>query len=140
MINRSHRCNINNTRPRHGYEYTKYKMYLSMVMVMCKKQHLSDIRSLIYEKINNTEAELKERVAYKITCVSVYMMSTLHSCILRNLFSSIIIEDIKAVFFFFLNEKRLGPNKSVKVSSYIHTFANLLSPIFFCLKKQNSEF
>ena len=109
MINRSYRCNINNTRPRHGYEYTKYKMCLSMVMVMCKKQHLSDIRSLIYEKINNTEAELKERVAYKITCVSVYMMSTLHSCILRNLFSSIIIEDIKAVFFFFEMKKDWDP-------------------------------
>ena len=25
MINRSHRCDINRTRPRHGYKYTKYK-------------------------------------------------------------------------------------------------------------------
>ena len=28
MINRSHRHDINRTRPRHGYKYTKYKMCL----------------------------------------------------------------------------------------------------------------
>ena len=28
MKNRSHRCNINRTRPRHGYEYIKYKQHL----------------------------------------------------------------------------------------------------------------
>ena len=43
MINRSHRFGLNNTRSRHGYEYAKYKMCLSMVMIMCNKQHLSNI-------------------------------------------------------------------------------------------------
>ena len=41
MTNRSNRYDIN--RPRHGYEYTEYKMCLSMMMVMCNKQHLSNI-------------------------------------------------------------------------------------------------
>ena len=33
----SHRYGINRTRPRHGQKYTKYKMCLSMMMVMCIK-------------------------------------------------------------------------------------------------------
>ena len=43
MINISHRYDINRTRPRHGDEYTKHKMCLSMMMVMCNKQHPSNI-------------------------------------------------------------------------------------------------
>ena len=39
---RSHRYDINRARPRHKHKYTKYKMYLSM-MVICIKQHLSNI-------------------------------------------------------------------------------------------------
>ena len=41
MKNRSHRCDINRTRPRHGYEYTKYKMRFSMMIAMCNKQKLN---------------------------------------------------------------------------------------------------
>ena len=37
--NRSHRYNINRPRLTHGHKYTKYKMYLSMTMVICIKQH-----------------------------------------------------------------------------------------------------
>ena len=48
--------------------------------------------------------------------------------------SSVMIEGIKAVLFFFLNEK-IGTNKSVKVSSYIRTFVDLFSPISFRLKE-----
>ena len=45
------RYNTNNTRPRHCYKYNKHKMHLlSMVMIMCIKQHLSNIWSWIYEK------------------------------------------------------------------------------------------
>ena len=40
MKNRSHRYDISRTRPRHGYEYTKCKKCLSMMMVMCDKQYL----------------------------------------------------------------------------------------------------
>ena len=41
MKNRSHRYDINRTRPRHGYEYTKYEMCFSMMIVMCNKQKLN---------------------------------------------------------------------------------------------------
>ena len=43
MKNRSHRYEINKTRLRRGRKYTKYKRCLSMMMVMCNKQHLSNI-------------------------------------------------------------------------------------------------
>ena len=34
----SHRYDINRTRQRHGHKYTKYKMCLSMMMIMYNKQ------------------------------------------------------------------------------------------------------
>ena len=40
MKNGSHRSNINRTRPRHGHKYTKYKMCLTMMIVMYNKEHL----------------------------------------------------------------------------------------------------
>ena len=43
MKNRSQMYDINRPRPRHGHKYTKYKMYLSIMMVICIKQNLSNI-------------------------------------------------------------------------------------------------
>ena len=40
MKNRSHRYDMNITRSRHGYKYTKYKLCPSMIMVINIKQHL----------------------------------------------------------------------------------------------------
>ena len=44
--NRSHRYDRNTPRPRHGHKCTEYKM-----MVICIKQHLSNISSLVLEKV-----------------------------------------------------------------------------------------
>ena len=30
-------------KPRHGHKYAKYKMFLSIIMVICIKQHLNNI-------------------------------------------------------------------------------------------------
>ena len=38
---KSHRYDINRIRSRHGHKYSKYKVYLSMMTVMCNKHHLS---------------------------------------------------------------------------------------------------
>ena len=38
--NRSHISNINRPRVRHGRKYTKFKNGLSMMMLICIKQHL----------------------------------------------------------------------------------------------------
>ena len=41
--NTSQRYDINSSTPRHGHRYTKYEMCLSIMMVICIKQHLSNI-------------------------------------------------------------------------------------------------
>ena len=43
MKNISYKNDINKPRPRHGHKYTKYKMCLCIIMVICIKQHLSNI-------------------------------------------------------------------------------------------------
>ena len=43
MKNRSQRYDTNRPRPRHGPKYTKYKMCPNIIMVICIKQHLSNI-------------------------------------------------------------------------------------------------
>ena len=43
MKNRSHRCDISRPRSRHGHKYTKHKVCLSIMMVICIKQHQSNI-------------------------------------------------------------------------------------------------
>ena len=51
MKNRSHRFDINKPRTRHGHKNTKFKLCLSIIMVIYIKQHLSNIWSSIYEEI-----------------------------------------------------------------------------------------
>ena len=43
MEYRSYRYDINRSKSRHGIKYTKYKKCLSMIMLICIKQHLSNI-------------------------------------------------------------------------------------------------
>ena len=71
MKKRSRRFDINRPRCRHGRKYSKYIMFLIMMMVICIKQHLSDIWSSIHDKtkLSNTEAELKKSVAHKKVCI-----------------------------------------------------------------------
>ena len=59
MKNRSHRCDIN----RHGHKYSKYKMWLSMMKLICIKQHLSNILSSIQEKVKQHWGWVKKSVA-----------------------------------------------------------------------------
>ena len=59
--NRSHRYDMNRPRPRHGHKYTKYKMCLSIMMVICTKQHLSNIWNSIYEKIKQQWGWVKKK-------------------------------------------------------------------------------
>ena len=51
MKNRSYRYDISKSRSRNGHKYTKYKISLVIMMVICIKLHPSDIWSLIHEKI-----------------------------------------------------------------------------------------
>ena len=47
MKNRSHRYNINSPRPTHEHKYTKFKMCLSVMIVICTKQHVSSIHEKV---------------------------------------------------------------------------------------------
>ena len=48
---RSYRYDINRLRSRHGHKYSKCKTCLGMIMLICIKQHLSNIRNSIHEKV-----------------------------------------------------------------------------------------
>ena len=43
MKNRLHKYDINRYRSKHGHKYGKYKKCLSMMMLICIKQHLNNI-------------------------------------------------------------------------------------------------
>ena len=43
MKNRSHRYDMNRSRSGHEDKYSKYKNCLTMMMLICIKQHLSNI-------------------------------------------------------------------------------------------------
>lgn len=51
MKYRSPRYDINKPRHKDGYKYAKYKMCISMTMIVCTKQQLSNIRISIHEKV-----------------------------------------------------------------------------------------
>ena len=71
MKRRSHRYEINRLRPRHGHEYNRYIMSLSMMTLTCAKQHLSNIEIQIVKKLSSAEAELKKSIAYKKSCIKL---------------------------------------------------------------------
>ena len=50
MKNRSYRYDRNRPRPRHGHRYTK-NIHMSQYMVICIKQHVSNIWSSIHDKV-----------------------------------------------------------------------------------------
>ena len=51
MKNKSHIHGINISRSRHGPKYSKYKKFLSIMMLLCIKQHLCNIWRLSCEKV-----------------------------------------------------------------------------------------
>ena len=65
MKNRSHRYDIGRSKSKHGHKYSAYETYLSMMMLLCIKQVLSNISSSVHEKLSKTEAKLKKSVTYE---------------------------------------------------------------------------
>ena len=65
MKNKSYRYDINRPRPRHGHKYAKYKICLSIMMVICIKKHLSNIWNSIHEKVKQHWVWVEKSVAYK---------------------------------------------------------------------------
>ena len=75
MKNRSHRCDINRPRSRPGHKYSKYKRYLSMMMLKGIKQHLRNTWDLINEKVKQHWGWIgkkKKALVIKKACISVF--------------------------------------------------------------------
>ena len=51
MKKRSRRYDINRPRSRHRHKCSKYKKYLSMMILICVEEHLRNIWSSIHEKV-----------------------------------------------------------------------------------------
>ena len=62
MKNRSQRYGIYRPRPRHGHKHIKYKIRFSIMMVICIKQHLSNIWSLIHEKVKQHWGSVEKKL------------------------------------------------------------------------------
>ena len=61
MKSRTQKYDINRPRSRPGHNYTKDKMCLSITMVICFKQHLSNIWSSIHEKVKQQWGWVEKR-------------------------------------------------------------------------------
>ena len=66
--NKSYRYNTTRPRHRHGQKCSKYKSCLSMTMLICVKQQLSNIWSSVYEKIQQHWGWIEKSDAYKKVC------------------------------------------------------------------------
>ena len=68
---RSQRYDINRPGTRHGHKYTKYKMCLSIMMVVCIKQHLSNIWTSVHDKVKqHWDWVEKKTLLIKKACIS----------------------------------------------------------------------
>ena len=72
MKNRLHRFDMNRPRPRYRHKYTKYKFFLSMMMFICIRQHLSNIWSSFHEKVKQLWDWIEKSVGYKKNCVLLH--------------------------------------------------------------------
>ena len=87
MKNRSHRYDIDKPRPRHGHNYTIYKMYFNIMVTICIKQYLRNIWSSIYEKVKQHWGWVEKKCCLQKECVhkklifSIYKMLTLNMSI-----------------------------------------------------------
>ena len=63
--NVSHWYVVNRPLSKHGLKYSRYKTCLSMIVLICNQQHLSNIWSSIHEKLKQHWGWVKKSIAYK---------------------------------------------------------------------------
>ena len=64
----SRKYGINRPICRHGHKWSKYMKCLSMMMLICIKQHLSNIWNSIYENVKQHWGLVEKSVVYKNAC------------------------------------------------------------------------
>ena len=94
MKNRSQRYDVNRLRPRHGHRYNERKICLSM-MIICIKQHLSNIWSLIHKKI-------KGYLRYKTKTITFQMCHLRHRLIIFLFYRKVMFHSQDIHVFVFL--------------------------------------
>ena len=65
---RSQRYNRNRPRPRNEHKYTKYKICLSIMMIIFINQRITNIWSSIHEKVKQNWGWVGKSVVYKKAC------------------------------------------------------------------------
>ena len=55
---------IDRPRSRHGHRFSTCKKCLSMIMVICLKQHLINISSSVHEKVKQRWGRVEKSVVY----------------------------------------------------------------------------
>ena len=68
MENIANRYEINRSRSWHGHKFSKYEQCLTIIMLICIKQHLSNIWSSIHEKVKQHWGWVEKSVTYKKAC------------------------------------------------------------------------
>ena len=100
---RSHKCNMNRPRSVHEHKYSKYKNCLSIIMLLCIKQHLNNIWNLVHEKVRQHEAHLFNQYFCDLKCILVFRKwkrYNLTKFIWLNLvFTSLLIEKNETKFY-----------------------------------------
>ena len=69
MGNKSYRYDLNRPRSRHEHAYSKYKNCLSMMMLLCIKQHLGNMWSSIHQKVKQHWGCWKKALLIKTACI-----------------------------------------------------------------------
>ena len=66
---RSHRYSMNRPRSVHEHKYSKYKKHLSIMTLLCIKQHLNNIWNSVQEKVRQHEAHLFNQYFCDLKCI-----------------------------------------------------------------------
>ena len=70
MKNRSHRHDIKRPTSKHAYKHSTSKKCLSMIMVICIKEHLSNIWSSVHEEMEQHQGWVEKKLClYRKNCL-----------------------------------------------------------------------
>ena len=91
--NRSHRNDMNRPRSKHWNKYDKYKKCLTIMMLVCIKQNLSNIWSSIHEKVKQYQGYAEKSVAYKKPCILKTFLNNKMYFVFHNYYTMINLKE-----------------------------------------------
>ena len=143
MKNGSSIYDTNRPRRRQGHKYTKYKMCLSIMMVICTKQHLDNIWNSIHEKVKQHWGWVKKSVAYKKSCTSSLAKISVFPCLITmvsfQINTSVEVLPDKYVSRSFAITFEINSHKKVLLSDCYHVEPQTFSMILSSKQKKNEK-